>query len=738
MQKVERGSMEILSPAGDMQCLIAAVQNGCDAVYLGLRSFSARANAENFTFEELDTAVRYCHLRDVKVYLTLNTLISSQDMEQAVCEAYRAYCLGIDAVILQDIGLSAQIRKKIPGLRMHASTQMSVIHPNEALVLKEMGFERIVAAREATIEQIQRLCRTGIEIEVFCHGSLCVSYSGQCLLSFFNGGKSGNKGSCAQPCRLAYSLYQDDKNIFNGDLLSTKDISVMDHIQEISDAGAVSLKIEGRMKKPEYVALITSVYRKAVDNRLTDRDHGDALQIFNREGFSDSYLFSKMGKEMMAYSSCGNTGVEIGTVTGVNTEKALIQIESRRELINGDGISFQPSDIGTYVNIIKKNGNRYGLICRNGVPKSGEKVYMTFDKTLNENIQRSYAGNSRKVMINGKLTARINEPATLQINDSKGNRVTVRTKIVVQKAENAGANEAMIRNIQKTGNTVFEFKEFASDMDDDIFLPMSVVNELRRDALDRLRDMKEKVSFTPTEDLSIVLDKNTDKNSHDTYDRRKISLFFFEDRHDFNIADIDCDRIYMPRTMYERYKSDKRTYLYVPIGGIYTDKDDRIISSSIGILDSKAEKVFDAGINCLNPYTLLELARHEGVKAVTLSYELPYSEIKHFNDAGSDIDLEYVIYGRAAVMKTKYCIKGAFNGMPGCKKTDMYINDRQKKRIDIVTYCDCHTSYLLGAFVINRTSLAKEITQLGANTLRINIYNESENEILDMIKKIRE
>lgn len=730
--------MEILSPAGDMQCLIAAVQNGCDAVYLGLRSFSARANAVNFTYEELDTAVRYCHLRDVKVYLTLNTLISPQDMEQAVCEAYRAYCLGIDAVILQDVGLSAQIRKKMPGLRMHASTQMSVIHPNEALVLKEMGFVRIVAAREATIEQIQRLCQTGIEIEVFCHGSLCVSYSGQCLLSFFNGGKSGNKGSCAQPCRLAYSLYQDDKNILNGNLLSTKDISVMDHIQEISDAGAVSLKIEGRMKKPEYVALITSIYRKAVENKLTAKDHDDALQIFNREGFSESYLFSKMGKEMMAYGFSGNTGVEIGTVTGSNAEKALIQIESRRELINGDGISFLPSDIGMYVNMIKKNGSRYGLICRNGVPKVGEKVYMTFDKTLTENIQRTYAGNNRKVLINGKLTARINEPATLQINDNKGNRVTVRSKIVVQKAENAGANEAVIKNILKTGNTVFEFKEFVSDMDDSIFLPMSVVNELRRDALDKLKDMKEKVSFTPSEDLSIVLNKNMDVTSYDTDNKEKISLFFFEDRDDFNIADIDADRIYMPRTMYERYKADKRTYLYVPVGGTYTNKDERLISSSIGILDSKAEKVLDAGINCLNPYTLFELAKHQGLKAVTLSYELPYSEIKHFKDHNSDIDLEYVIYGRVAVMKTKYCIKGAFNGMPGCKKPSMYINDRQKKRIDIVTYCDCHTSYLLGAFVINRTSLVKEIAELGANTFRINIYNESENEIRDIIKKIRE
>ena len=258
----KRNLLELLSPAGNMQSLKAAVQNGADAVYLGLKTFSARANADNFTFEELKEAVSYCHLRDVLVYVTINTLIDDSNMSFALDNAYKAYTYGVDAVIVQDLGLAAQIRKNIPSLRLHASTQMSVINPKEAILLKNMGFKRIIAAREATIEQIKALTETGIEIEVFGHGSLCVSYSGQCELSFFNGGKSGNKGGCAQPCRLPYTLAKEDKVLAFKNLLSTKDIAVMDHIKQIENANVVSLKIEGRMKSPEYVAIITRTYKK--------------------------------------------------------------------------------------------------------------------------------------------------------------------------------------------------------------------------------------------------------------------------------------------------------------------------------------------------------------------------------------------------------------------------------------------------------------------------------------------
>ena len=748
--------MELLSPAGNMQCLKAAVQNGADAVYLGIKTFSARANADNFTFEELTEAVRYCHLRDVSVYLTLNTLIDDENMQTALNNAKKAYSSGIDGIIIQDLGLAAQIRKMLPDLRLHASTQMSVIHPKEALLLKSLGFKRIIAAREATLEQIKALVATGIEVEVFGHGSLCVCYSGQCSLSYFNGGKSGNKGGCAQPCRLPYSLFIDNRNISRKNYLSTKDIAVMDDIDRLVSAGVVSLKIEGRMKSPEYVAIITKTYRKALSGTLTDKDRQDAMMAFNREGFSKGYMFSESGKDMMAYAFSGNTGIRIGTVKKINKEKNLIQIESNKELINGDGISFPDSSIGTYVNILRKNGNLYGLICRNKLPEPNEPVYLTYDKQLTEQAQKSYADDFlRKVPVRGHFISKAGQRASFTVTDNSGNTYTSCSDIDSQAAKNPNADDDILKNLNKTGNTVFEFSSLTKDTDTATFLPAKTVNALRRDALDGLAELRQSIKnrnsktelFPKYENLSLSSEsfntEKTEKNEkRDTPVNRDISnkktgisLFFFEDRLDFDIADIDADRIYVPSTMYKRYLRDDRVYLYIPIGANPQDtagNRQRIISSSMGILDIPADKVLDAGINCLNTYTVDALSGYQGVKAIHLSYELPVEDIRRFANFNGNISLEYLVYGRVAVMKTKYRIKDIFTDTD---TQEIYLLDRHKKRIDIVTYPDCDTTYLLGAFTVNNLLHKDLIRASGADTLRINVYKETADEIKDIIKR---
>ncbi|OQB51259.1 MAG: putative protease YhbU precursor [Firmicutes bacterium ADurb.Bin146] len=722
-----------------MQCLKAAVQNGADAVYLGIKTFSARANADNFTFEELSEAVRYCHLRDVSVYLTLNTLIDDENMEMALNNAKKAHSCGIDGIIVQDLGLAVQIRKMLPDIRLHASTQMSIIHPKEAQFLKNLGFKRIIAAREATLDQIKMLVATGIEVEVFGHGSLCVCYSGQCELSYFNGGKSGNKGSCAQPCRLSYSLFADNRTVAAKNLLSTKDIAVMDDIDKVISAGVVSLKIEGRMKSPEYVAIITKTYRKAISGTLTDKDRQDAMMVFNREGFSKGYMFTQPGKEMMAYNFSGNTGIRIGTVTKVNKEKELIQIESSRNLINGDGISFKKSGIGMYVNILNKNGNLYGLICRNGVPEPNEPVYLTYDKELIEQAQKSYSDDfNRKVLISGHFSSKTGHKASFTVKDAKNNTYTAYSDIVSQKAKNPDADEDIIKNLTKTGNTVFEFESLTKDTDTATFLPSKSVNALRRDALEGLALLRQTVNissvtdyFPRYENISISI-MGIDR-------KPGISLFFFENRPDFDIRDIDADRIYMPYNMYQKYYYDNRVFSYIPIGVSLDDAEinqKRIISSSIGILAIPGEKVLDSGINCLNTYTADFLSGYENVKAIHLSHELPIDSIKRFAGLNKNISYEYLIYGRVAVMKTKYCIKSIFS-KSGTSEEEMYLNDRQKKRIDIVTYPGCSTTYLLGAFTINNLANKELIRKSGADTLRINIYKESKEEIKDIIQRAK-
>ena len=291
-------SGEILSPVGNREMLYAAVRSGADAVYLGAKDFSARRNAENFDLEELKSAVEYCHIRGVRVYLTLNILIKDSELEDAFSLAKSAYNMGIDGIIIQDLGLARILHQNIPDLKLHASTQMSVHSPSALYILKELGFCQVVAAREMSKEELKALCDTAkeldITVETFVHGALCMCVSGQCLLSAFLGSRSGNRGLCAGPCRLPFKV----KNGTGYDL-SLKDLSLLDYIKELYSMGVRSFKIEGRMKRPEYVAAATTAARQALDKGLVDTKLANTLKnVFSRQGFTDGYYKNFLGKEM--------------------------------------------------------------------------------------------------------------------------------------------------------------------------------------------------------------------------------------------------------------------------------------------------------------------------------------------------------------------------------------------------------------------------------------------------------
>ena len=289
---------EVLSPVGNGEMLIAACRAGADAVYLGAKEFSARRNAENFDDNALKEAVKYCHIRGVKVYLTLNIQIKDGELSSAVDLARRAYNYGIDGVIIADLGLAAVLRRLIPELNLHASTQMTVHTPAALNILKYAGFTRVVAAREMSREELRELCKRSkelnIEVEVFVHGALCMSVSGQCLLSAFLGSRSGNRGLCAGPCRLPFAVKGG-----TGYDLSLKDLSLLPHIKELCDMGVTSFKIEGRMKRPEYVAAATAACREAVDSGSVPNELDSTLKnVFSRSGFTDGYYVNRLGRDM--------------------------------------------------------------------------------------------------------------------------------------------------------------------------------------------------------------------------------------------------------------------------------------------------------------------------------------------------------------------------------------------------------------------------------------------------------
>ncbi len=289
---------EILAPVGSEEMLISAVRCGADAVYLGAKEFSARRNAENFGIEDLENAIKYCHIRGVKVYLTLNILVKENELSSAFELAKQAYNLGIDGVIIEDLGLAKILREKIPELKLHASTQMSIHSVSALPILKEMGFVRVVAAREMSKKDLQSLCKTAkeldMEIEFFVHGALCMCLSGQCQLSAFLGSRSGNRGLCAGPCRLPFMAENG-----TGYDLSLKDLSLLDYLSELKEMGVVSFKIEGRMKRPEYVAAAVTAARQSLDNGFVRDEIAEILKgVFSRSGFTDGYYTDKLGKEM--------------------------------------------------------------------------------------------------------------------------------------------------------------------------------------------------------------------------------------------------------------------------------------------------------------------------------------------------------------------------------------------------------------------------------------------------------
>ena len=296
--------MEILAPAGSMEALFAAVQSGADSVYIGGTEFSARKSASNFNLNEIQEALRYCHIRGVKLHVAANILIKEKEKQDFLEYIGKLNEIGVDAVIIQDIGMAWKVRQMYPDLPLHASTQMTVTNISGALKLQEMGFSRVVLARELSRSAIKKICENiDIETEVFAHGALCMCYSGQCLLSSIIGGRSGNRGMCAQPCRLPYQL--DGKT---GYFLSPKDLSMIDYISELSQMGVTSLKIEGRLKRKEYVAQVTKIYKKYAENRkeVLKSDRQELLDAFNRSGFTSGYFEDKKGIDMMSAENPSN------------------------------------------------------------------------------------------------------------------------------------------------------------------------------------------------------------------------------------------------------------------------------------------------------------------------------------------------------------------------------------------------------------------------------------------------
>ena len=507
---------ELLAPAGGMEAFVAAVENGADAVYLGARAFSARGYASNFSEEELEEVIDYAHLRGVKVYVTVNTLLKEEEVENALKLLSWLRQIGTDAIIIQDLGLISLARKYLPDLPLHASTQMTLHNSEGVEFAKKLGIERVVLSRECSLEDIKQMReKTGTEIEVFIHGALCISYSGQCLLSSLIGGRSGNRGFCAQPCRKKYRLYCEGKLIktTGSYLLSPKDLNTTSGLGALIEAGIESFKIEGRMKRPEYVAGVVRIYRRLIDRYIenpaeyyvSEEEQETLTQLFNR-GFTQGYFFKNPRWELMSRENPHNRGVPAGTVIGYDRRSSWVRVKLSKSLRLGDGIMVEnaetrPEDKGKIISsMYTGKGPVYGAgpgdlveIPFDSRAPSGSTVYRTHDKKLMDSLKKESESGSLRPKIPVFITAIVapGRPIRLEVKDRDSNAIAIESEYLVEKAKKQPTSKSQIeKQLSKLGNTIFEAAELHVTVDGDIFVPMGQLNELRTKAIEQLENLR--------------------------------------------------------------------------------------------------------------------------------------------------------------------------------------------------------------------------------------------------------
>ena len=485
---IDMGNREVLAPAGTYECFRAAINAGADAVYLGGSMFGARTFAGNFEEAELIKAIRTAHLYGRKVYLTVNTLLRNDELEKLVQYVKPYYEEGLDAVIVQDYGVFAVLREAFPGLDLHASTQMTITGKYGAQLLKDMGAARVVPARELSAKEIRDIYdNVDVEIESFVHGALCYCYSGQCLLSSMIGGRSGNRGRCAQPCRLTYSA----NGISEKYLLSPKDMCTIEAVPDILDAGVYSLKIEGRMKSPEYVAGVSYAYRKYVDMylekgrdgyRVEEQDIRQLMDLYNRGGFCKGYYYAQNDKSMMTFDRPNHQGIVIGNIK--NGELILSQ-----EVNPGDVLEFP--DGSEYTTPTGKKSGRLALpkgVLKN--PKNGAAVYRTRNNELLGQLRAGYIDNDIKIPVRMEIFLKSGERACLKLL-SGDKELVVYGDVLEPSDKRPAVREDVVKQLKKLGGTAFSSDEgsIVTDIQGSPFVPVRLLNDLRRNALEELESM---------------------------------------------------------------------------------------------------------------------------------------------------------------------------------------------------------------------------------------------------------
>ncbi|WP_105615917.1 U32 family peptidase [Vallitalea okinawensis] len=747
---------ELLSPAGSLEALYAAIKSGCNAVYFGGKNFSARSYASNFSIAEIEEAVSYAKPRGVKCYVTLNTLIKESEMEDVYAYLKEIYHIGVDACIIQDVGLARLIKTYFPNMEIHGSTQMSVHSIEGVRYLKKIGFSRVVLSRELTIKEINKIVKeTDIEIECFIHGALCYSYSGQCLMSSFIGGRSGNRGKCAQPCRLSYNMEKDHENIYkkNKYLMSLKDMNTLEIIPQLLDAGIHSFKIEGRMKRVEYVAGVTSIYRKYMEQyfatgRVTieGEDQENITQLFNRGGFSKGYYESK--KDMIFDKNPKNAGVKIGDVAAVRGNRITLQFD--KDIHKGDGIEIltnrQPHP-GFQLKQDVKKGQSFTVTLEGSIRK-GQSVYRTKDHRLLKNIQETIKKSSRKTQVNARVIA--TEGQAFRIHFFNEDYEVVADGDIVEAAKGSPVTEErLIKQVKKLGNTAYEIKDLDMNMDQGIFVSIAMVNDCRRRAIAL---MDEKI-MAHEEDHAIQSYKPV--GHKEVCDTKELTVLV-QNKQQFKVAleHEAVKRIYVEeitftteeiRELLDMPRNGKDIYIALP----YISRNK--VYGRLAILDelmadgylirtygqmqwvkknSSKKYIVDYTLNLMNNYALIHW-KEENIEAMTLSTELSYNEILQLRENHT---LEYFGYGNLPMMMTEQCLIKDSDQCKMNSEKSFRLVDRKNNKFKILRNCrDCN-SLIYNIHPICLLKNSDQMMKLPVNSIRLSFTDESDDLMMKVIK----
>ena len=671
MQKSDNVKTELLSPAGSFEALRAAVQSGADAVYIGEKQLSARKNAENFTWEEIRTAAEYCHIRGVKLYLALNTLMRSGEeavVEEAVSLAAEN---GIDGLIIQDLGVAEIARRVCPSLPRHASTQLSAHSVMDVMSLMEKGFSRVVLSRELSESEISRIyAETGCEIEAFAHGALCVSFSGRCLMSSFIGGRSGNRGCCAQPCRQRYSFGGKQ-----GYFLSPRDLCLVRRLEDMKKAGVISFKIEGRMKSPEYVAVVTDVYRRALDGQIVTADDEKRLRdIFSRgDGFTEGYF------------------------SGINTPE-MMNIHLSNDNITAD--------------VPKELLGEARAVYRDGAERP-------------------------RIGVDLKFTAIEGENMTLKASDRDGNTAFASAGLPQMAQKSPVTAEGVQRQLTKTGGTPYYVADFSAEIGDDLFVPASELNALRRECLDKLSEKRGKLEkravyeYKPehsgkrAEKQELYADvMNLEQLEAAAAADRVIVPIELLDKTPFNINYIPA----LPQIILDEAAVRRRLQALPPGTEVY--------SSTLGGLRLIKEAGLvprgDFGLNVSNAAAADMLAKE--ARSLTLSPELSLGEIEKIA-VSCPVPVEILAYGRQTVMVSRACIIRGVRGKCDCRP--IMLKDKTGAQFPVYGDPETHLNTIFNSRPTFMADRLRELRRCGAAVWRLSFTDEGPERVREIIDMYR-